>query len=153
MTHLLLILLIVLVKRKYSDKFLFCFYACPRAGKFYPTGENLKPPLTIEQKGMIIYHDFGYSFSLFTSLLKKEGRRKGEWIAKIVIKSHAFLLDRIWRAQAVKENLDFCTEMIYLLNREIPYLCDSAQLALQYRLGSVLKNQEIYSPFSFLLSL
>ena len=39
---------------------------------------------------MTFDHDFGYSFPLFSSLLKKnfkKGRRKGEWIAKIVIKS------------------------------------------------------------------
>ena len=32
----------------------------------------------IKQKGMTFDHDFGYSFPLFSSLLKKEGRRKGE---------------------------------------------------------------------------
>ena len=32
-------------------------------------------------------------FPLFSSLRKKEGRRKGEWITKIVIFSNAFLLD------------------------------------------------------------
>ena len=32
----------------------------------------------IEQKGMTFDHDFGYSFRLFSFLLKKEGRRKGE---------------------------------------------------------------------------
>ena len=36
-------------------------------------------------------HDFD---SNFFSLLKKGRRREGEWITKIVIKSHAFLLDR-----------------------------------------------------------
>ena len=41
----------------------------------------------IEQKGMTFDHGFGYSFPPFSSLLEKEGRRKGEWIAKIVIKS------------------------------------------------------------------
>ena len=34
-------------------------------------------------------------FSPFLSPSKKEGRRKGEWIARIIIKSHAFLLDHI----------------------------------------------------------
>ena len=48
----------------------------------------------IEQKGMTFDQDFVYSFTLFSSLLKREGRRKGELIAKIVIKSHAFLLDQ-----------------------------------------------------------
>ena len=36
------------------------------------------------------------TFLFFSSFLfppKKEGRRKGKWIAEIVIKSHAFLLD------------------------------------------------------------
>ena len=51
----------------------------------------------IEQKGMPFDHDFGHFFPLFSSLLKKEGRRKGELIAKIGIKSHAFLLDLIQR--------------------------------------------------------
>ena len=32
----------------------------------------------IEQKGMTFDHDFGYSFPLSSSLLKKERRRKGE---------------------------------------------------------------------------
>ena len=39
-----------------------------------------------EQKGITFDHDFSYSFTLFSSLLKKEGRRTG--------KIHAFLLDR-----------------------------------------------------------
>ena len=47
----------------------------------------------IEQKGKTFDQDFGYSFPLFYSLLKKERRRKGECIAKI--KSHDFLLDPI----------------------------------------------------------
>ena len=49
----------------------------------------------IEQKGMTFDHDFGYSFSIFSSLLKKEGREKEDEVTKIVIKSHAFLLDQI----------------------------------------------------------
>jgi hypothetical protein len=40
----------------------------------------------IEQKGMTFDHDFSYSFPLFSSPLKKEGRREGERKAKIVIK-------------------------------------------------------------------
>jgi hypothetical protein len=32
----------------------------------------------IEQKGMTFDQDFVFSFPLFTFLLKKEGRRKGE---------------------------------------------------------------------------
>ena len=35
----------------------------------------------IEQKGITFDHDFSYSFQLFSALLKKEGRRKGERIA------------------------------------------------------------------------
>ena len=56
----------------------------------------------IEQKSMTFNHDVCYSFPLFSSLLNTEGRRKGEWIAKIMIKSHAFLPDlfnaltRLW---------------------------------------------------------
>ena len=44
----------------------------------------------IEQKGMTFTHDFGYYFPLFSSHLKK---REEYEVAKIVIKSHAFLLD------------------------------------------------------------
>ena len=47
----------------------------------------------IAQKGMTFDHDLVISFPLFSFLLKKEGRRQGKWIAKVVIKSHAFLLD------------------------------------------------------------
>ena len=47
----------------------------------------------IEQKGMTFYHGFGYSFPLFFSLLKKEGRRKSRMNSKNLILSHAFLLD------------------------------------------------------------
>ena len=47
----------------------------------------------IEQKGVTFDHDFGYSLVLFSPLLKKGEIRKGKLIAKIVIKSHAFLLD------------------------------------------------------------
>ena len=38
----------------------------------------------IEQKGMIFDHDFGYSFSIFSSLLKKEGREKENEVVKNV---------------------------------------------------------------------
>ena len=47
----------------------------------------------IVHKGMTFDHVFGYSLALFSSLPKIEGRRKWEWIAEIVIKSHAFLVD------------------------------------------------------------
>ena len=49
----------------------------------------------IEQKGMIFDHDFGYSFPLFSSLLKIQGREKENKVAKIVIKRYAFLLNLI----------------------------------------------------------
>ena len=52
----------------------------------------------IEQKGMTFDHDFSYSFPLFSFLLKKEGRRKKELLAKIMIKCHAFLLDLLENA-------------------------------------------------------
>ena len=41
--------------------------------------------ISIEQKGMTFDHDYNYSSPLFSSLLKKEERRKGEWKAKIVM--------------------------------------------------------------------
>ena len=62
-------------------------------------GSNFKPILSYCAITMYYFdlserlnfdHDLGYSFPLFSSLLKKGGRRKGEWISKIVIKIHAF---------------------------------------------------------------
>ena len=51
----------------------------------------------IEQKGMTFDQDFVYSFPLFSSLLKKEGIRIREWIAKIDWSSRkAFLLITIF---------------------------------------------------------
>ena len=47
----------------------------------------------IELKGMTFDYDFGYSFSLFSSLLKKEDMENE--LAKIVIKSHAFQLGSV----------------------------------------------------------
>ena len=39
-------------------------------------------------------YDFGYSFLLFSSLLKKEERRKEVELSKIGIKTHAFKTGR-----------------------------------------------------------
>ena len=47
----------------------------------------------IEQKDMTFDHDVCYSFPLFSSFLKKGGEKRNEE-AKIVIKSHDFLLDQ-----------------------------------------------------------
>ena len=46
--------------------------------------------LLMEQKGMTFNHDFCYLILLFSSLLKK-GEKENE-VAKIVIKSHTFLV-------------------------------------------------------------
>ena len=43
---------------------------------------------------MTLDHDFGYSFPLFPFLLKKKEEEKENEVTKIVIKSHAFLLDQ-----------------------------------------------------------
>ena len=48
--------------------------------------------ITIEQKGKTQNHDFCYSFSFSTSLFLN-GREKGKRMTKVVILSHAFLLD------------------------------------------------------------
>ena len=53
----------------------------------------LMPLKWIEQKGVTFDHNFDYSLPLFFSFLKKDERIKGERIAKIVVKSHAFLLN------------------------------------------------------------
>jgi len=42
---------------------------------------------------MTFDHDFGYFFPLFSSLLKKREEEKESYLANIVIKGHAFLLD------------------------------------------------------------
>ena len=42
---------------------------------------------------MTFEYDFGYSFSVFSSLLKKREEEKENGLANIVIKGHAFLLD------------------------------------------------------------
>ena len=48
-----------------------------------------------ERHDFYFIHDFGYYFPLFSSLLKKKREEENEkQIAKIVIKSHAFLLDQ-----------------------------------------------------------
>ena len=71
----------------------------------------------IQQKGMTFDHDFGYLFHLFSSLLKKEGRRK-KWIAKIMIKSHSFLLDSNVYLYCGQLKGVHCTKKIWtLLNR------------------------------------
>jgi hypothetical protein len=50
----------------------------------------------IEQKGMTFDHDFVYSFTIFSTLIKKGEEEKEYEVAKIVIKGHAFLLDRLF---------------------------------------------------------
>ena len=60
---------------------------------FVPSSGSLKK---IEQKGMTFYHDFCYSFSFSSSLFFYQGREKGKGMAKVVVKSHAFLPD-LWK--------------------------------------------------------
>ena len=48
----------------------------------------------IKQKGMTFDHEFCYSFSFSSSLFFLGGKRKGEK-NKVVVKSHAFLLDHL----------------------------------------------------------
>jgi hypothetical protein len=47
----------------------------------------------IEQKGITFDHDVYLPFSFPSSLFFWEGREKGKRITKVVVKSHAFLLD------------------------------------------------------------
>ena len=49
----------------------------------------------IDQKGMTFDHDFCYSFSFSSSLFFYGGREKEKRITKVVVKSHAFLLDQV----------------------------------------------------------
>jgi hypothetical protein len=44
----------------------------------YENWANVDISCFIEKKGMTLNHDFGFSFPLFSSLLNKEGKRKGE---------------------------------------------------------------------------
>ena len=62
----------------------------------------------IEQKGMTFDHDLFLSPFFFLPE-KKVGRRKGEGIAKIAIKSHAFLLDQ----KMTKLFLNFICQSLY----------------------------------------
>ena len=54
------------------DLNIMCIIAC------LLLGGNFDRSNMIEQKDMTFDHDFCYSFPIFSSLLKKEGRRKGE---------------------------------------------------------------------------
>ena len=60
----------------------------------YMGSNEEKSNITIKQKGMTQIHDFVYSFPLFSSLLKKRGKKRRRMNRKIVILSHAFLLDQ-----------------------------------------------------------
>ena len=59
------------------------------------------------------------TFLFFPSFLfppKKEGRRKGKWIAEIVIKSHAFLLDLcLYYTAGVLSSIDFDGVHLWLI--------------------------------------
>ena len=47
----------------------------------------------IEQKGIVFLPRFWLFFLPFLFPPKREGRRKGKWISKVVVKNNAFLLD------------------------------------------------------------
>ena len=74
----------------------------------------------IEQKGVTFDHDFGYSFPLFSSLLKKEERIKGELRASknrdqkscLSARSHP---NRVWKA-AFKQNRIAGAYPLYISN-------------------------------------
>ena len=51
---------------------------------------------------MTFDHEFGYSFPHFYSLLKKRDEEKENELARIVIKGHAFLLDRYMKVKVSK---------------------------------------------------
>ena len=57
----------------------YYYYYCLWCAQLYTV---LRPSIikhkVIEQKGMTFDHDFVYTIPLFSSLLKKEGKRKGE---------------------------------------------------------------------------
>ena len=79
----------------------------------------------IEQKGMTFEHDFGYSFPLLSSLLKKGKKKKGEWIEKIVIKSHMPFCSivqkysRFWKPFFIINYVEFFS--FFFANRRILY--------------------------------
>ena len=80
-----------------SRNILIIFFFCNFLNTFLETpcicfeSDLVRHEISIQDRAK--RHDFSYSFPLFSSLLKKEGRRNGEWIVKIMILSHAFLLD------------------------------------------------------------
>ena len=53
----------------------------------------------IEQKGSVFCPRLWLFFSPFFFPLIKEGRRKREWITKVVVKNNAFLLDLAWNGK------------------------------------------------------
>ena len=75
--------------------------------------------LRSSRKALFFDHDFGYSFPPFSSLLIKEGRRKGEWITKVVVKNNAFLLD-LFLSKTTELNLlisvheEVCIELSFI---------------------------------------
>ena len=62
----------------------------PRSNIIWFSSQNM-----IELKGMTFDHSFCYSFSFSSSLFFIGGKRKGERITKVMVKSHAFRLDHI----------------------------------------------------------
>ena len=60
-------------------------------GKFLYKSQYVSEQKSMKQEGMTFDHDFCYFILLFSSLLKKEGRKRENDVAKIVIKSHTFL--------------------------------------------------------------
>ena len=79
---------------------------------------------------------------LFPSLLKKEERRKGKLIAKIVIKRHAFLLDRLSASSQTLTKIDFIPFSVSLFPSL--YLCFFASPILLF----IFFLWNIFSPFS-----
>ena len=58
---------------------------------------------------MTFDHDFGYFFPRLSSLLKEREEEKENEVANIVIKSHAFLLDLLFKREEIIEEETFLT--------------------------------------------
>ena len=73
--------------------------------------------MKIEQKGMTWNHDFGYSFPLFSSLLKKRGKKKRRIISK-----NCDCNSCLSARSSMKLPFAHCSRLIILINW-INYIC------------------------------
>ena len=93
---------------------------------------------------MTFDHDFCYSFPFSSSLFFQEGRKKGKIITKVVVKSHAFLLDlKRWTHDFIKSCQNFWQDKRVPLNL-MKHKLLTFVLVLSLLLSSQKKSKEGY---------